>query len=64
MASAQKSTATITSGEVAKLLGVSPRTVAHMADDGRLPHVRLGLWRRFDPQAIQEYLKKSTFKAE
>lgn len=45
----------ITTGEVAKILRVSPKTVARWAKEGRLPHlVTLGGHRRFPASAIEE----------
>jgi excisionase family DNA binding protein len=45
----------ITTGDVAKLLRVSPKTVARWAKEGRLPHiVTLGGHRRFPAGAIEE----------
>ncbi len=39
--------------EVAALLGVSPKTIARWAKDGKLPYQRtLGGHRRYDPQVI------------
>ena len=44
----------VTSGEVAKILRVSPKTVARWAKDGKLPHlVTLGGHRRFPKNAIR-----------
>ncbi len=44
----------ITSGEVARILRVSPKTVARWAKDGKLPHlVTLGGHRRFPQGAIR-----------
>jgi excisionase family DNA binding protein len=48
------SEAYITTGEVARMLGVSPKTVARWAKEGRLPHlVTLGGHRRFPADAIR-----------
>jgi excisionase family DNA binding protein len=45
----------ITSGEVARILRVSPKTVARWAKEGRLPHlVTLGGHRRFPSGPIHE----------
>jgi excisionase family DNA binding protein len=45
----------ITTGEAARLLRVSPKTVARWAKEGRLPHiVTLGGHRRFPAIAIEE----------
>lgn len=43
---------TLTVRQVARLLGVSPRTVRHWAQMGRLPGVRLGHRWRFPKPAI------------
>ncbi|CAN5631531.1 hypothetical protein BH24ACT26_BH24ACT26_03610 [soil metagenome] len=45
----------ITSGEVARILRVSPKTVARWAKEGKLPHlVTLGGHRRFPSGPIHE----------
>jgi excisionase family DNA binding protein len=45
----------ITSGEVARILRVSPKTVARWAKEGRLPHlVTLGGHRRFPAGPIHD----------
>lgn len=49
----------VTTGEVARILKVSPKTVARWAKDGRLPHLlTLGGHRRFPKQAIDEIARK------
>jgi excisionase family DNA binding protein len=49
----------ITSGEVAKILRVSPKTVARWAKEGRLPHlVTLGGHRRFPAGPIHELARR------
>jgi excisionase family DNA binding protein len=49
----------ITSGEVARILRVSPKTVARWAKEGRLPHlVTLGGHRRFPAAPINELARK------
>ncbi len=43
----------ITTGEAATLLGVSPKTVARWANEGKLPHITtLGGHRRFPKQEL------------
>jgi excisionase family DNA binding protein len=45
----------MTTGEVAKTLGISPKTVARWAKEGKLPHlVTLGGHRRFPAQPIRD----------
>ena len=45
----------ITSGEVARILRVSPKTVARWAKEGKLPHlVTLGGHRRFPSRPIHD----------
>jgi excisionase family DNA binding protein len=49
----------ITSGEVARVLRVSPKTVARWAKEGRLPHlVTLGGHRRFPAGPIHELARR------
>lgn len=44
----------LTTGQVARQLGVSPTRVVQLANYGRLPCVRLGNGTRlFDPDAVQ-----------
>ena len=53
MNGALREEAYITTGEVAKILRVSPKTVARWAKEGKLPHlVTLGGHRRFPSTAI------------
>jgi excisionase family DNA binding protein len=43
----------LTTEEVAELLGVSTRTVHRLADNGRLPRIRLGHRTvRFSPESV------------
>lgn len=49
----------ITTGEVARMLRVSPKTVARWAKEGKLPHlVTLGGHRRFPADAIAEIARR------
>ncbi|MGH2734171.1 MAG: helix-turn-helix domain-containing protein [Actinomycetota bacterium] len=49
----------LTTGEVARALKVSPKTVARWATDGKLPHiVTLGGHRRFPSSAIDELAER------
>jgi excisionase family DNA binding protein len=49
------------SSQVADLLHVSPKTIAHWAKDGRLPHWHtLGHHRRYPKAAIRELLASLT----
>ena len=49
----------MTTGEVAEALGISPKTVARWANEGKLPHLTtLGGHRRF-PRAEIERLAQS-----
>lgn len=48
----------LTTGEVALRLGVSSRRVIQIADEGRLPHKRVGKGMRlFDPVGVAEYIE-------
>jgi excisionase family DNA binding protein len=45
----------LTTGQVADILHVSPKTVAHWAKEGKLPYLRtLGGHRRYPEAAIRE----------
>jgi excisionase family DNA binding protein len=49
----------ITSGEVARILRVSPKTVARWAKEGKLPHlVTLGGHRRFPSGPIHDLARR------
>lgn len=49
----------ITTGQAARMLRVSPKTVSRWAKDGRVPHiVTLGGHRRFPLRAIEELATK------
>jgi excisionase family DNA binding protein len=49
----------ITTGEVARRLRVSPKTVARWAKDGKIPHlVTLGGHRRFPVTAIDDLARR------
>lgn len=50
-----------TTGDVAKILGVSPRTVARLCDSGELKAQRLSPRspRRITEQALQTYIKQN-----
>jgi excisionase family DNA binding protein len=49
----------LTTGEVARILRVSPKTVARWAQEGRLPHlVTLGGHRRFPEEPIESLAAK------
>jgi excisionase family DNA binding protein len=46
-------------GKVAKLLHVSPKTVARWSNEGKLPYVRtLGRHRRYDPRVINALVER------
>jgi excisionase family DNA binding protein len=49
----------ITTGEAARILRVSPKTVARWAKEGKLPHlVTLGGHRRFPAAAIEDLARR------
>ena len=51
----------ISTGEAAKMLRVSPKTVARWAKNGRLPHIMtLGGHRRFPRSAVAEVARQTT----
>lgn len=52
----------LTTGEVAKILHVSPKTVARWATEGKIPHlVTLGGHRRFPSAAVRELARRLHF---
>jgi excisionase family DNA binding protein len=53
------------SGQVAKLMGLSPKTVSRYAKEGKLPFVRtLGNHRRYPEAEIRELLATNTFRPD
>ena len=54
----------LTLQQAAIRLGVSARFVRSLAKDRRIATIRLGRLVRFQPQAIDDYLRASTTKAE
>lgn len=47
----------VTARTVAERLGISQHRVYELARTGDLPHVRLGRSMRFDPAAIESFIK-------
>ena len=45
-------------GDVAKALNVAESWVYARAEDGTLPSLKLGKYRRFDPVAIEEWVRR------
>lgn len=48
----------LTDAEVAEFLNVPPSWVGDAARQGRLPHIMLGRYRRFDPADLRECLEE------
>ncbi|MGP0021329.1 MAG: helix-turn-helix domain-containing protein [Candidatus Sulfotelmatobacter sp.] len=48
----------LTAEDLAKLLSVSKVTIFKQAAAGRIPSFRVGTCVRFDPRAIEEWLRK------
>lgn len=48
--------------KVAEILGVKTSTIYQWTYEGYIPHVKLGRLVRFDPKAIEEWVRKSTKK--
>ena len=46
----------LTAGEVAELLAVPESWVREATREGRLPHLRLGRYRRYEREAIEAWL--------
>jgi excisionase family DNA binding protein len=49
--------ALLNAAEVAEILGVPPSWVYAEARDGRLPHVRVGRYRRFRRRAVDNWIE-------
>lgn len=45
----------LNAGEVAEALGVKPGWVYAEARAGRIPHIRLGRYRRFNPDSVEAW---------
>jgi len=43
-------------GQVANVLGASPRTVWNLVHNGELDSVLIGRLRRFEPQAVERFI--------
>jgi excisionase family DNA binding protein len=53
------------SGQVAKLMGLSPKTVSRYAKEGKLPYVRtLGGHRRYSKAEIDKLLATNTYRPD
>jgi excisionase family DNA binding protein len=48
----------LTADELAELLGMKTEWVWAQARAGRIPHVRLGRYRRFRESAVEEWLRE------
>jgi excisionase family DNA binding protein len=48
----------LTAEEVAERLGMKPDWVWAQARAGRIPHIRLGRYRRFRESAVEEWLRE------
>jgi len=46
--------------ELAQVLGVSARMVLRLAEQGRIPHYRVGRLVRFDPEAVIQAIASRT----
>ena len=46
--------------EVAKMLGMKPRTVRAWVDAGKIPHTKVVGSIRFDPEKIKEWIKEQS----
>ena len=51
-------TSLLTVGQVAERLGVTKDWVWAQARQGRIPHVRLGRYRRFREEALEDWLRE------
>lgn len=49
---------------LARLLGLPPAWLREEADAGRIPHLRIGRVRLFDPDAVRLALKKRAASGE
>lgn len=53
---------TLTSSQVARLLGVSAQRVIQLANAGRLAHTRTDLGRLYDPADVQRLIRERAAK--
>lgn len=50
-------------GQLGAFLGLKKSTIYQMANDGRIPHYRIGGTIRFDPRIIAEWLRSLSIPA-
>jgi excisionase family DNA binding protein len=48
----------LTAGDVAELLSVPKSWVYAEARAGRLPHIKIGRYRRFSPASVEEWINR------
>lgn len=53
----------LTAKEVAGFLSLAPTTVYDMTRTGRIPCVRIGAAKRYDPKTIAEWMRSQTSEA-
>ena len=54
----------LTAKEVAQLLAVPESWVREATREGRIPHLRLGRYRRYQPAAIEAWLTENRAEAQ
>ena len=57
MAKEKRTASSMTPDDVAELICVARKTVVTMARDGRIPHIRIGRFVRFDPTEIDRWIR-------
>jgi len=53
-----KNRGAVTAKELAKVLGISPKTVFKLARAGRIPSFRIGTAVRFEPRLVIDWLRQ------
>lgn len=54
----------LTPDEVAEQLGVPPRTAADLIRAGKIPSLKVGRYRRIDPDDLEKYIEESKQRKE
>lgn len=53
----------IDADEAADMLSISTRSLARLVKDGRVPSIRLGNLRRFDPTTLRQWIRSEMEKS-
>jgi hypothetical protein len=62
-AKADTAPALLTEPDAARRLGISPRSLWSLANDGHIAFVRIGTSKRYDPRELDRYITANTVRA-